>query len=64
MKATLLHISDFHLQPSDPYSREVALRALVTSVSEVSRNAFGPRSDSRHGGYRAGRQGPGVQTRE
>src|SRR6266852_825614 len=32
MKATWLHVSDFHFRGGDPYDRDVVLRALVKSV--------------------------------
>jgi len=34
MKATWLHVSDFHIRAGDSYDRNVVLRALVASVKE------------------------------
>src|SRR4051794_24494287 len=34
MRASWLHISDFHFKGGDPYDRDVVLRALVRSVRE------------------------------
>ncbi|MBI2908061.1 MAG: metallophosphoesterase [Chloroflexi bacterium] len=38
MKATWLHVSDFHFRGGDPYDRDVVLRALVKSVRYFREN--------------------------
>jgi len=42
MKATWLHVSDFHIRAGDPYDRNLVLRALVASVREQRERGRAP----------------------
>jgi len=42
MTASWLHVSDFHFKSSDPYDRDVVLRALVRSVAEFREHGRQP----------------------
>src|SRR2546427_10540048 len=55
MKATWLHVSDFHIRAGDPYDRDVVLRALVASVKKFRERGRAPdlifaTGDDVHGG--------------
>ncbi len=57
MSLNWLHISDFHLKASDPYSHDVVLNALIHSVARYTKAGRKPdlifaTGDIAHGGMK------------